>query len=182
MNISNLPLPSRLLTFHQGCYSRQKLQEIWREAYKSKCCTSWASMRHLMNAGISQTARTGPGRVCHWQKSQDLMYFWPGVYDLYAVLEAAEPLTWSEASPFLRHRGNACPCLCASPPIRLGELSSNRDLLISPNFWHRMMEQSSLKGRRKETNGLYTPGLFLDKATFSIFALKLTHIHLIPVV
>lgn len=43
-----------------------------------------------------------------------------------------------------------------------------------------MMDWEQPESERKKPKGLNTPGLFLYKTTFSISALKLTHIPLIP--
>lgn len=178
MNTTNWLLPRRLIAFHQGSSSRQKLEEAGREA-SSKWCKTWTSTLHLINVVIGQTARTEPERVCHWPKSPDLIYFCPWAYGLYAVSEAAQPLTWSGAPLLPRHRGD--PALVSVPNLPSGaESSSNRDLLISINFWDRMMDWEQPESERKKPKGLNTPGLFLYKTTFSISALKLTHIPLIP--
>lgn len=178
MNTTNWPLSRRLIAFHQGSFSRQKLEEARREA-SSKWCKTWTSTLHLNNVVIGQTARTEPGRVCHWRKSPDLIYFCPWAYGLYAVSEAAQPLTWSAAPLLPRHRGD--PALVSVPNLPSDtESSSNRDLLISTNFWDRTMDWEQPESERKKPKGLNTPGLFLYKTTFSISALKLTHIPLIP--
>jgi len=69
------------------------------------------------------------------------------------------------------------PALVSVPNLPSGtQSSSNKDLLISIKFGDRMMDWEQPERERKETKGLNTPGLFLYKATFSISALKLTHI------
>ena len=73
------------------------------------------------------------------------------------------------------------PALVSVPNLPSGmESFSNKDLLISVNSGDRMMDWEQPESESKETKGFNTPGLFLYKATFSISALKLTHIPLIP--